>query len=169
MTSLLKKIPVPLILLAILGGWTVVNEGPKFLWGANVERHSSDMGRICLGATTLGHIANPITWFLAPPDSYFYVAPRQVSEYQDQKGIWLVQLYRVRWREGQTASAYVFDVNREAVAYLGDAEMDSPQEIAEEFENPDWSALRDLGNNVWAKNAIDWIQNGKSSTADYCD
>jgi len=169
MTSLLKKIPTPLILLAILGGCTTVTEGPKFLWGSNVERQASEMGRVCLGKSDLAHIANPITWFLTPPDSYWFAKSDQVQEHKYLNDVWVVQSYGVNLEEGQWASLSLIDVNKERWAYLGDLETDSKREITKRFDNPDWDNLKDLKNDVWIGNAIDWIKNGKPSSANYCN
>jgi hypothetical protein len=169
MTYLLKRILAPLVLLAVIGGCTVVTEGPKFLWGVNVKRRAIEMGRVCLGASGLGHIANPITWFIAPPNSYWFTKADQVSEHNYLKGIWVVQSYRVNIEEGQRASLSLIDTKRERWAYLGDAEEDSKQEISRKFDDPEWQNLKDLKNDVWIGNAIDWIRNSKPKDADYCD
>ena len=171
MTSLFDKIPAPLILVATLGGCTAVTEGPKFLWGSNVERRASEMGRVCLGESGYRHIANPITWFLPSPHSYWFAKSDQVQEHKYLNGVWVVQSYGVNLEEGQWVSLSLIDVNKERIAYLGDLETDSKQEITKKFDNPDWKNLNDPNFNgvVWVGNAIDWINNGKQSNANYCD
>lgn len=169
MTSLLKKVPTPLILVAVLGGCTAITEGPKFLWGANVEQRASEMGRVCLGKSRLGHIANPITWFLTPPHAYWFANSDKVGEQKYSKGIWIVQSYGVNREKGQWATLSMIDVNKERWAYLGDVESDSEKKVADNFDKPDWKNIKDLKYDAWISNAMDWIRNGKPSSANYCE
>lgn len=138
------------------------------MWGANVERRASEMGRICLGASGLGHIANPITWFLTPPDSYWFVKADQVREHNNLRGIWIVQSYRVNFDDGQSASLSLIDPIKGRWAYLGDVEADSKQKITQNFDTPDWTSIKELPKDVWIRNAIDWINAGKPRETSYC-
>ena len=114
------------------------------------------MGRVCLGESGLGHIANPITWFLTPPHSYWFAKSDQVQEHKYLNDVWVVQSYGVNLEEGQWASLSLIDVNKERWAYLGDEQI--AKEITKRFDNPDWDNLKDLKNDVWIGNAIDWIK-----------
>lgn len=170
MTSLPKKITAPLILLAALGGCTAFYEGPRFLWGAGVKRNASEMGLVCLGASGLGNIINPITWFLTPPDSYWFARANLATERNHSKGIWIVLLDIISYGKDPLTFVVLIDVKTERRALLGDFHAtDSPKEILKSLDSPDWKNLDDIVHDVWTSNAIDWIKNGKPETANYCD
>jgi len=169
MASLFKKLRISLLLIAILGGCTVISDGPKFIWGSNVRRKASEMGRVCLGKMEMGHIANPITWFITPPVSYWLAKPKHVNEHNHYKDIWLVQSTNVDFDEGQTFTFSVIDVNKERWAYLGDPETDKKEDVEKAFDKPDWRNLKDMKHDVWIANTIDWIKKGKPKSANYCD
>jgi len=169
MNNSLKSLLTPLALVGILGGCTVLTEGPKFLWAQNADRKARELNWVCLGKSEVGQLVNPITWFITGPNTFWFANPRQVGKQNYMENTWVIQTYRADIEDGQWVSLSLLDTSKKRWAYLGDPETDDKRKVEENFDNPEWKNVADLKNDAWIANAIDWINNGKPISANYCD
>ena len=159
-----KNIKTIAALVALLGGCTAIQAGPKLLWSSNVLKKADQMNWICVGTGRLGEITNPVTWFFPPPDSHYFVTQDTTRELPGLNQEYLVQQYMLTYEEDQSTFISRFDLASNKNAYIKNVEYTSDEDARKNIDNPDWEPNK----TEWSKNIVRWIKDGKPMNANYC-
>tara|TARA_Y100000361_G_scaffold20431_1_gene15906 strand:- start:48 stop:581 length:534 start_codon:yes stop_codon:yes gene_type:complete len=148
--------------------WAAITQAPRFAWSSLAREDAMKMRYDkCLSVSKTIEL-NPLTWIAAAPTDYYF-ASRLLTQPAENQGdnTWVMLILNKRINEDSYEFLVLVDPVEEKWAFIGDKnDSDDGSKVFKRLDNPEWKTPDDSAKYI--KNAINWLNSGKSPQTDYC-
>jgi len=164
-----KGLKTLFVLACLMGGWAVLSEGPKIIWGSNIKAEFKNQGYSCISTIKMKQI-NPVTWFWSGPNTYFFVHHKKgAEEIPLMPGKWAVRSITTDIDDGDYTSMNLVDIDSRRIAYLGDPDNESVEQMMKRADANKWNDSKKAYRNSFTRNIHKWIKMGRPLQTTFCE